>query len=121
MGRRALTMTVAEAAGLLGISRTSAYECVRRGELRAVRLGRRLVVPCSVMDEILAGPVAMTNADATSHERGRVMSVVSRARARFVGSVGVLPDVVREWHRLACSASGTSGCELGLRRLQGPL
>lgn len=49
------TMTVGEAARVLGISRSSAYECVRRGELRAVRLGRRLVVPRLVVDQLLAG------------------------------------------------------------------
>lgn len=49
------TMTVEEAAAVLGISRTSAYECVRRGELRAVRLGRRLVIPRLVVDQLLAG------------------------------------------------------------------
>jgi excisionase family DNA binding protein len=48
-------MTVEEAARVLGISRSSAYECVRRGELRAVRLGRRLVVPRLVVDQLLAG------------------------------------------------------------------
>ena len=41
-----LTFTVSEAARVLGISRTTAYECVRTGELRAVRLGRRLVNEC---------------------------------------------------------------------------
>jgi len=49
------TMTVEEAAAVLGISRSTAYECVRRGELRAVRLGRRLVVPRLVVDQLLAG------------------------------------------------------------------
>lgn len=49
------TMTVEEAAEVLGISRTSAYECVRRGELRAVRLGRRLVVPRLVVEQMLTG------------------------------------------------------------------
>lgn len=48
-------MTVSEAARVLGISRSSAYECVRRGELRAVRLGRRLVVPRSAVTELLQG------------------------------------------------------------------
>jgi len=38
------TVTVEEAAQMLGISRSSAHECVRRGELRALRLGRRRVV-----------------------------------------------------------------------------
>ena len=49
------TMTVEEAARVLGISRSSAYECVRRGELRAVRLGRRLVVPRLVVEQLLTG------------------------------------------------------------------
>lgn len=52
MDRR--TVTVEEAAEILGISRSSAYECVHRGELRAVRLGRRLVVPRSALAELLA-------------------------------------------------------------------
>ena len=38
--------TVPEAAGLLGISRQTAYELVQRGEIGAVRLGgRKLVSP----------------------------------------------------------------------------
>jgi excisionase family DNA binding protein len=40
-----LTVTVTQAAVMLGISRTSAYERVRRGEIPTVRLGRRLLVP----------------------------------------------------------------------------
>ena len=60
----ALTMTVSEAAKVLGISRSSAYECVRRGELRAVRLGRRLVVPRSAVTELLQGP----QVEARDHE-----------------------------------------------------
>jgi len=40
-----LTLTVEEAAELLGISRTLAYELVTRRELPSVRLGRRIVVP----------------------------------------------------------------------------
>lgn len=55
-----MTMTVSEAARVLGISRSSAYECVRRGELRAVRLGRRLVVPRSAVTELLQGLQAET-------------------------------------------------------------
>ena len=47
------TVTVEEAAQMLGISRSSAYECVRRGELRALRLGRRLVVPRAALVELL--------------------------------------------------------------------
>jgi excisionase family DNA binding protein len=38
---------------LLGVARTTAYESVRRGEIPAVRLGQRLVVPKSAVAEML--------------------------------------------------------------------
>jgi excisionase family DNA binding protein len=40
-----LTLSFEEAAGLLGISRGRAYELVHRGELAAIRLGRRILIP----------------------------------------------------------------------------
>jgi excisionase family DNA binding protein len=39
-----INITVAEAAELLGISRASAYNAARAGEIPAVRIGRRLLV-----------------------------------------------------------------------------
>ena len=39
------TLTVAEAAKALGLSRNSVYEGVRRGEIPALRIGRRVVIP----------------------------------------------------------------------------
>lgn len=50
-----VVLTVAEAGRLLGISRNSAYEAVRRGELPAVRIGRRLIVPKAALDRLLSG------------------------------------------------------------------
>ena len=41
---RRLTMTVEEAAEIIGISRTSAYLCAARGELPTRRFGRRVLV-----------------------------------------------------------------------------
>lgn len=46
-------MTVAEAGELLGISRNSAYEAVRRGEIPSIRIGRRLVVPATALERLL--------------------------------------------------------------------
>lgn len=51
-----LTYTVTEVAELLGISRTSAYECVRRGEIPAVTLGHRLVISRVAIERLLASP-----------------------------------------------------------------
>lgn len=48
-----LTLTVEEAARLLGISRALAYELVARGEVPGIRLGRRIVVPRRALDTLL--------------------------------------------------------------------
>ena len=47
------TLTVEEAAEILGIGRNSAYEAVKRGEIPALRLGRRLLVPRAALERIL--------------------------------------------------------------------
>jgi len=49
-----VTMTVTETANVLGISRSSAYECVRLGSIPSIRLGRRIVVPRRAVEELLA-------------------------------------------------------------------
>jgi excisionase family DNA binding protein len=48
-----MTVTVEEAAQLLGIGRQSAYQAARSGELPTIRLGRRLLVPRSQLDAML--------------------------------------------------------------------
>jgi excisionase family DNA binding protein len=40
-----VTITIEQAAHVLGLGRTAAYEAARRGELPTRRLGRRLLVP----------------------------------------------------------------------------
>jgi len=50
-----LTMTVTEAAAVLGISRALAYELVARGEIPAIRLGRRIVAPTKRLEEFVLG------------------------------------------------------------------
>jgi len=52
-GNDRLVLTVDEAAYLLNISRGLAYELVARGELPAIRLGRRIVIPRVAMEELL--------------------------------------------------------------------
>ncbi|MGA8030435.1 MAG: helix-turn-helix domain-containing protein [Bryobacteraceae bacterium] len=48
------TYTVAEAAKKLGISRLSAYLAVQRGEIPAVHIGRRILVPKIAFEDLLA-------------------------------------------------------------------
>ena len=46
-------MTVEEAAKILRISRNSAYEAVKRGEIPSIRIGRLLRVPRAVISKMV--------------------------------------------------------------------
>lgn len=50
------TLSIEEAAQVLGVSRGLAYEAARRGELPTIRLGRRLLVPTARLREMLGEP-----------------------------------------------------------------
>lgn len=52
------TYSVDEAAAILGISRTTAYECVKSNELPALRFRGRIVISAAVIDALLAGHAA---------------------------------------------------------------
>lgn len=54
--RATVTVTVREAAVILGISRSSAYELVRSGAIPSLRLGHRLVVPRTALMAMIDGP-----------------------------------------------------------------
>lgn len=51
----AVTYRIEEAAKLLGISRNSAYEAARSGDIPTVRIGKRLVVPKVQLERLLNG------------------------------------------------------------------
>ena len=48
-----LTLTISETARLLGIGRNTAYELARTGQLPALRLGKRLLVPRAALERLL--------------------------------------------------------------------
>lgn len=52
------TLSVEQAAQRLGISRSTAYECVRSGSIPSLRFRRRIVIPAVVIDQLL-GSVAI--------------------------------------------------------------
>jgi excisionase family DNA binding protein len=47
------TYSVEEAAQILGISRSLAYECVKTGEIPSVRFGSRIVIPVHVVEGLI--------------------------------------------------------------------
>ena len=48
-----LILTIDEAAVVLRISRQSAYEAARRGEIPTIRLGRRILVPRRALERLI--------------------------------------------------------------------
>jgi excisionase family DNA binding protein len=47
------TISIEEAGRFLGIGRSCAYGCAKRGEIPTIRLGRRLVVPTAALLRLL--------------------------------------------------------------------
>ncbi|MPY93598.1 MAG: helix-turn-helix domain-containing protein [Acidimicrobiia bacterium] len=56
-----MTVSIDEAAAMLGISRAHAYELVRREELPRLRLGRRVVIPRKALDAFIEAAAAGTS------------------------------------------------------------
>lgn len=54
-----MTLTVTEAAELLGIGRSAAYEACQRGQIPTVRIGRRILIPRSALERFLEDPAAV--------------------------------------------------------------
>ena len=55
-----MTLTVEEAAEILGISRALAYALVKKEQLPGLKLGRRLVVPRRALERLLQGDTTTT-------------------------------------------------------------
>jgi excisionase family DNA binding protein len=72
-----LTLTVDEAAALIGVSRSTAYDLVATDELPTVRLRRRILVPASALADLLG--VSLVEVYGTLNRlRGRTGSASSR-------------------------------------------
>jgi excisionase family DNA binding protein len=50
-----LTFTVAELATALGVGGQTVYDAIARGEIRHVRIGRRIVIPRDVLTDLGIG------------------------------------------------------------------
>ena len=73
------TLSVDEAARLLGLSRASTYRAVHRGELPCIRIGRRLLIVRGPLERLLNGEALdgdepQTSAAPAEASRGRPTS-----------------------------------------------
>ena len=50
-----LTRKPEEVAQLLGIGRNGVYDLIRRGDLRSIAVGRKLLIPLTAIQEFLTG------------------------------------------------------------------
>lgn len=55
-----LTYSVTEASKILGVSRGLLYTQIRQGEIRAIKLGRKVVITHAVLEEILGHPFTVS-------------------------------------------------------------
>ncbi len=55
-----LTLTIPQAAQLLGLSVSKAYEAARSGELPTVRVGTRVLISRRRLEELIDGPASPT-------------------------------------------------------------
>ncbi len=51
--RDCLTLSVTQAARILGVGRNTAYEAVRTGAIPSIRVGRRVLVPKAALERLL--------------------------------------------------------------------
>lgn len=49
------TLTIEEAAKLLGVGRNNAYEAAKRGEIPTIKIGKRILVPLAALERLLQG------------------------------------------------------------------
>ncbi len=78
---QSLTLTVDEAAALIGVSRSTAYDLVATDELPTVRLRRRILVPASALTDLL-GVSLVEVYGAFNRLRGRTGSTPKPAGGR---------------------------------------
>lgn len=110
IGTQRMTYSVEEAATVLGVSKSKLYESLRKGELRGVQVGRRVVIPCDVLEGLI-GRIAPPDSD------GRQGAPLPRASAgplsaemnsvRLAGTVARAPQ-------LHMSKNQLEVCVLGL-------
>ncbi|MGI9149646.1 MAG: helix-turn-helix domain-containing protein [Chloroflexota bacterium] len=71
--RQALTLTIPQAADLLGISLSKAYEAARAGELPTVRVGARVLVSRRRLEALVDGPESVPQHRWTTIARSTVV------------------------------------------------
>ena len=54
-------LSTAELAKLLGISRVAVFKKIKRGEIKAMKVGRNFIIPKSILGEVLGSVLSPEN------------------------------------------------------------
>jgi excisionase family DNA binding protein len=95
-----LTYTVNEAAKAISVSRSLAYELVRRGDLRTAHVGRRILVPRDAVRDFLGlGQEQASASPRTTPENGsaEVTYLVTIQRVRGGGAMNMPSVLPASW------------------------
>ncbi|MDP2859330.1 MAG: helix-turn-helix domain-containing protein [Bacillota bacterium] len=95
-----LTYTVGEAAKAIGVGRSLAYELVRRGDLRTVHVGRRILVPRDAVRDFLGlGQEQAPASPGAARENGsdEVTYLVTIRRVRAGGAMNTPSVLPASW------------------------
>ena len=108
-----LTLTIPEAAGLLGIGQTLAYEMASAGLLPVLRLGRVMRIPKAALTRWIEKNTRYDEID------DRFSTQAGAPAPKPQGRTGALPPTRRPVvaHRRDASAVGPATAPVGLRRL----
>jgi excisionase family DNA binding protein len=75
------TYSIREAAAVLGVSHTFAYELAHRGELPVLRLGRRMVVPVEALHRLIAEGTERVDTSVVDLHQSEKATTRGRSRA----------------------------------------
>ena len=87
-----LTLTAAEAAKILKVSKYTLYELVKRGEIPAHHIGRQLRIDPTVLDRYLRGTLSNYTLPAAIHSEAPELPVI-----RFIGSHDPVVELLFEF------------------------
>ncbi len=92
MNYLSLTLTAAEAAKILKVSKYTLYELVKRGEIPAHHIGRQLRIDPTVLDNYLRGTLNTVNTTSPTTQNSPVSSTI-----RFIGSHDPVVELLFEF------------------------
>lgn len=102
MASERLTYSAEEAAGVLGVSKWKVYEAVRTGQLRAIQIGRRLVLPVTAIEDLLGMSLRGNGHRGAGQEHVNLVEVTGRLagdpvkhQTRAGAPMAVLREAVR--------------------------